>query len=731
METYQRPVSIFFIIMFSVFISESIIMFLISYSGINSFIEAIFIDSFLLVLIIFPSVYYFVYKPMLKKTEDIKRISYNFEKLSKQNELILNSAGEGIFGLDINGRVIFVNPSASKMLGYTENELIGEFHHEKVHHSKADGSLYPVQECPIYAACKDGKTHHGTNEVFWRKDGSKLPIEYFSNPIFENGKIVGAVVTFKDISERLDLQRELNSKICQLEFLWSAEKKAEEAKRESQRMYSALFCDSRDAIFITNTEGSFIDANQSAIDLFGYNLSELYKMTIFDLFIDNHKVELFKDSIMKNGSLRDFEVDIIRKDRKERKCLISASLRFDDDNNIIGYHGIVHDITEYKLLEQQLMHAQKLEAIGQLAGGVAHDFNNILTAISGFASLMLIENNDNEQINQYAKQILTSVDKASALTRTLLSFSRKQSIDLKPLNLNDIVINIEKILTRIIGEDIELKISISNRDLIIMGDAGQIDQIIMNLATNSRDAMPNGGRITISTSSIRIDEDFIKMHGYGTPGEYAILIFEDNGIGIDESIKDRIFEPFFTTKDIGKGTGLGLSIVYGVVKQHKGYINVYSEINKGTTFKIYFPLISEEYIRKEEDQMLFYAKYGNETILVAEDDPQIREFLKRLLEGFGYKTILANDGQEAIELYKKYSDNISLLLFDVVMPRKDGKQAYDEIKLLNPNIKAIFSSGYKTDILYQKGISENDTDFVFKPISPNDLLLKIRKVLDS
>jgi len=730
MNTFQKSGYVFLVLILSVFLSETIIMYLLPLFGIRYMLEAVIIDSILLVIFIFLPLYYFVYKPFVKQTNELRYISDMFKKLNRQNELILRSAGEGIFGLDIEGRVIFVNPSAAKMLGYTENELIGEHHHEKVHHSRKDGSTYPIEECPIYAACKDGIAHHGTDEVFWKKDGSKIPIEYFSNPIIEDGRLTGAVVTFRDITEKITIQKELDSKICQLEFLWTAEKKAEEAKKESQKMYSALFRDSRDAIFVTNKEGFFIDANQSTVDLLGYTLQELYNMSIYSFFSADADVERFKDAILSAGSLKDYDLKIITRDGKERNCLISASLRVNDEGDIVGYHGILHDITEYKLLETQLLHAQKLEAIGQLAGGVAHDFNNILTAISGFASLLVLDFMDNEQINYYAKQILDSVDKASSLTRKLLSFSRKQPIELKPLNLNDVVVNIEKILSRIIGEDIELKISIADRDLIIMGDASQIDQVIMNLATNSRDAMPNGGRITISTSFFKIDDEFIKTHGFGVNGDYALLLFEDNGIGMDEVIKDRIFEPFFTTKEVGKGTGLGLSIVYGVVKQHNGYINVYSEPNKGTIFKIYLPLINAEYER-EEQSAISYASYGDETILIAEDDPQIRDFLKRLLEGFGYKTMIANDGEEAVRLYKEYMDDISLLLFDVMMPKKDGREAYDEIKQINPDVKVIFSSGYKTDILYKKGISDNDVNFVFKPISPNELLFKIRNVLDS
>jgi CheY-like chemotaxis protein len=325
-------------------------------------------------------------------------------------------------------------------------------------------------------------------------------------------------------------------------------------------------------------------------------------------------------------------------------------------------------------------------------------------------------------------QILASTERAANLVQSLLAFSRKQIISLQPVTLNGIVKRIEKLLLRLIGEDIDIKTILTEEDLTIMADPGQIEQVFMNLATNARDAMPNGGHLTVKTGFVNLDNVFITAHGYGKPGMYTFFTVTDTGAGIDDKTREKIFEPFFTTKEVGKGTGLGLSMVYGIIKQHNGYIDVYSAPKKGTTFVIYLPLIKAE-VKELKPTEPPPTIGGTETILIAEDDEDVRKFTKHILEEFGYKAIEAVDGEDAINRFMENKDKIQLLMLDVIMPKKSGKDAYEKIKKLRPDMKALFMSGYSKDVLAKEGILEEGLNFVLKPISPTELLRKIREVL--
>ncbi|HSQ77438.1 MAG TPA: ATP-binding protein, partial [Nitrospirota bacterium] len=391
---------------------------------------------------------------------------------------------------------------------------------------------------------------------------------------------------------------------------------------------------------------------------------------------------------------------------------------------------IINNVTEKKKLEEQLLHSQKMEAVGLLAGGVAHDFNNILSAIIGYGSLIQVKTGGDAQLSHYTTEVLAAANRAANLTKSLLAFSRKQIIDPKPLVLSDVIGNIEKLLLRIIGEDIEFKTSYAEEKLTVMADRGQMEQVLLNLATNARDAMPEGGALTIRTKSMSIDDAFLRIHGYGNPGPYAVITVTDTGIGMERHTRERIFEPFFTTKETGKGTGLGLSIVYGIVKQNNGYIECISEPGKGTRFHIYLPLIPSS-ADTSETAVVMPAKKGSETILMAEDDEYLRRLNRAVLEEYGYRVIVARDGEEAVRLFRDNKDDIRLLILDVIMPRKNGKDAYDEIKKMAPEIMVLFTSGYTADFVSHKGINEPGLFFLPKPASPTTLLLKIREVLDA
>ncbi len=402
----------------------------------------------------------------------------------------------------------------------------------------------------------------------------------------------------------------------------------------------------------------------------------------------------------------------------------------DSLGRIISAIEIHNDISEKKKLEDQLRHAQKMEAVGTLAGGIAHDFNNILTAIIGYGTLLQMKMNGNDPFRSYVDQILTSTERAANLTQSLLAFSRKQPMNPKVLDLNTLISHVQKLMTRLIGEDIDISLFLNDKPMTIRADAGQIEQVLMNLVTNARDAMPQGGLLTIETRVMELDNDFIRAHGYGRVGRYALLSVTDSGVGMEEKTRSRIFEPFFTTKDLGRGTGLGLAIVYGIVKRHSGYINVYSEPGKGTAFKLYLPLVNAavETTRTVEPGM---PEGGIATILVAEDDDSVRSLTSAVLDGFGYTVITAVDGDDALEKFWDHKDRIQLLLLDIIMPKKNGKAVYEEIRSIRPDVKVLFTSGYTAEVIHHKGILEDSLNFISKPVSPRDLLKKVKEMLNS
>jgi signal transduction histidine kinase len=413
---------------------------------------------------------------------------------------------------------------------------------------------------------------------------------------------------------------------------------------------------------------------------------------------------------------------------------LTHSIRFaperDAQGRIVGALAFGRDITAHRRLEEQLRHSQKLEAVGQLAGGVAHDFNNILTAIIGFGGLAKLQLREGDPLNELIDRILTAADRAANLTKGMLAFSRRQVLLPRAVDLNGIVMDVEALLRRLIGEDIDLAIRLADTGLILMADPGQIEQVLMNLATNARDAMPHGGRLAISTEARVLGPDRIGAADDPVAGRYALITVSDTGVGMDAATRAKIFEPFFTTKAPGKGTGLGLSIAYGIIQQHEGTIHAYSEPGQGSTFRIYLPLLAaapEPARRPAPEPEL---RGGTETILLAEDDPDVRTLATTVLRDAGYRVIEAVDGVDAVDQYRAHAREIDLLVLDVIMPRMSGSDAHDRILAQDPGARALFISGYTADALGTKGLSTTTTRFLSKPMSPLELLRKVRAVLD-
>jgi two-component system cell cycle sensor histidine kinase/response regulator CckA len=400
------------------------------------------------------------------------------------------------------------------------------------------------------------------------------------------------------------------------------------------------------------------------------------------------------------------------------------------DGEIIGCIGLAVDVTERKALEMQMRHVQKMEAVGRLAGGIAHDFNNLLTVINGYSDLTLLRLDPNDPLRNNIDQVNKACDRAAGLTRHLLAFSRKQVLKPEILNLNNTVSEMNKMLPPLIGEDIELVIELCPDLGQVKADSGQIEQILANLAVNARDAMPLGGELSISTSNIVLDEKIARRFESVQSGLYVLLTVSDNGHGMNPETLRRVFDPFFTTKEVGKGTGLGLSTAYGIVKQSGGYISVDSEVGRGTTFKIYLPQVDEEVGRIEASPRLSALLPGKETVLVVEDDNQVRSIAAMALEMSGYDVLTAANGGEALLLCETYNGKIDLLLTDVVMPRMSGQELASRLLELRSGTRVLYMSGYSENAIIHHGVMEKGTDFIEKPFSPEALTRRIREVLD-
>jgi len=499
--------------------------------------------------------------------------------------------------------------------------------------------------------------------------------------------------------------------------------------------YRRLFDHNPLPSFLYNSESlEILDVNNSAIEQYQYSCEEFLKMSMKELCLpeeipslmeylseyDHHHENRIWHHKKRDGTIMDVEI---------RDCALDYTRK--------GHHvAFVRDITELKFYEKekeklqtQLFLSRKITAAGQLAGAIAHDFNNILTTLAGYGSLLEMELPEDSPLKAYVEEILVSSDQAARLTQTLLAFNRSQSAGPKECNLNNIITDIRKLLKKFLMEDITLITNLTEDHLNILADISQINQIIINISANARDAMPDGGTLTIDTKLLNLDAGFIETHGAYRPGKYACLSISDTGIGMNDKIKERIFDPFFTTKINGQGTGLGLSVVSGIVKEHNGFITVQSKENRGTTFDIYIPILDKPTVGKQHISFSDIGK-GAETILFAEDNENVRKLAREVLERTGYTVIEAVDGEDAIRRFLENMEKIDFLIIDAVMPKKNGKAVYNEIKKTKPDMKALFTSGYTKDVLIEKGMCSASDNFLLKPLSPNELLQKVREIIN-
>ena len=536
----------------------------------------------------------------------------------------------------------------------------------------------------------------------------------------------------KIVRERTEALQEANQNLREE---LAQRKQVEERLRESEARFRELAELLPQPVFEMDVEGNLMYGNSKVFSMLGY--------LPFHMEIGQNALEMIKPdgldqamakikNMIAGGNSSGNRYILTRKNGETFPAVIYSSpiIR---NGTTVGFRGIIIDITdqerseeEKRDIENQLRQAQKLEAVGTLAGGFAHDFNNILTAIVASASLMQRGVDETSPLRRHLDRIFAAAERATALTQSILAYSMKQPGKPTPVMLNQIIDNLHLLMTRLIPENIELKTSLTKEDLTIMADAGEIEQLLINLVANAVDAMPTGGDMVIKSEFAAVWESENPV-GYVKPGNYAILTVADSGTGMDANTRERVFEPFFTTKEVGKGTGLGLAMVYGIVKQHDGFINICSEPNHGTTFKIYLPLIISN-AESGAHQGFKPQKGGKETILLIEDDTDVRNLLKEMLGSFGYNVIEAIDGKEGVEKFQGRQNDIRLLLTDVMMPRKNGKEAYNEIKKIRSDIKVIFISGYSAAAT--KELLDEGLNYLAKPVSPRELLSKIRKVLD-
>ena len=558
-------------------------------------------------------------------------------------------------------------------------------------------------------------------------------LDWLGVPLKMGGQSLGAVVvqSYSDAVRFGDKDKEILTFVSQQLASAIEHKRNEEALRNSEARYRSLVESAVYGIYRSDPQGRLRDANPALLAMLGYDSAEevLALSPEKDVFLRPEELARLIREANSKGKVDNFEVKWKRKDGNILTVRLSGRLVSNGDGGEHLLELIAEDVTEKRVLEDQFRQAQKMEAVGRLAGGVAHDFNNLLMVISGYTEVLLDKLDSASHLHSKVEAIQQAADRATTLTRQLLAFSRKQLLELKVVDVNAIVQDMERLLRPLIGENIELATRLEPNVGRTRADAGQLEQVIMNLVVNAKDAMPEGGKITIQTAGAELDDAYRREHTYIQPGPYVMLSVSDTGCGMDKETQSRIFEPFFTTKEKGKGTGLGLSTVYGIIKQSGGYVFAHSELGHGTTFRIYLPRVEDAAEATDVATAANSALEGSETVLLVEDEESVRQLVSETLSSRGYQVLEAENGEKALKLAADCARTIDLMITDVVMPGISGRELARELIKARPQTKVLFLSGYTEDAVINQGVLEPDTAFLQKQFTLQNLARKVREVL--
>ena len=651
-------------------------------------------------------------KKVAERTEALARAIRHLESEAterrRKEEVLLRLAAivecseDAIIAANLDGKITDWNAGAEKMFGY----------------SRAEAAEMPVsiiapperrhEPLEILARIRKGAGVINQGTVRMKQDGKPVHVSLTVSPIRDRaGRLTGSAAIARDITERMEM---------------------EAALRRSEANFRSVIENSPYGALRTLLDGRILLANPAVVRMLGYSSeSDLLSLNMTtDIYRDPADRARIIEQSRNTEYVKDIEVEWKHRSGSSIMVRFSSHIVRNQAGEIDHFDLMVQDITKQRNLEDQLRQAQKMEAIGRLAGGVAHDFNNLLGVIIGYSELVLDQIEPASAVRSQVEQIRRAGERATALTRQLLAFSRQQVLDTKPLNLNAIISDMAQMLLRLIGEDVELQTKLESELHAIRGDQGQIEQVIMNLAVNARDAMPQGGKLMIETRNVTVEEDELQRRTPMMPGDYILLTISDTGVGMDAETQAHIFEPFFTTKAQGKGTGLGLATVYGVVKQSGGYIWVYSEPGVGATFKVYLPRVLGE-LQTSRPPDMGDSHRGSETVLVVEDEVSLRTFTCTLLQNNGYTVLEAGDGDEALALAGQYKRPIHLLLTDMIMPGMNGPAVAEKLASLHPEAQVLFMSGYTGFV--SRGLIDPHAILISKPFTREELLRKIQQVL--
>ena len=643
---------------------------------------------------------------------DRKRADEALKESEERFRLLVKHSNDIFVIIDETGRETFLSESVERFTGFTVDEILGSNGFNYIH---PDDAAHMV-ETLSWLQSNPGKSRRAEYRHI-HKNGSWVRMEAIGTNLLNDPRINGIVLNVRDVTDR---------------------KQAEEALRESERRFRELFENIKDIIYTHDIEGRFTSVNPALCKAFGYKQDELIGRRASD-FMKPELASAFESEYLEQLKNKGFQEGITAYfNKRGEKIHIEYKSSLIKPNNGEPYiTGVGRDVTEriqsarkLKKIQQQLQQSRKMEAVGTLAGGIAHDFNNLLQAINGYTQLLILEQNEKNKDYEKLEQIQKAGERAAQLVRQLLLFSRKVETEHQPIDLNNEIDQARQILERTIPKMVEIKIRPESRLWSINADPVQIEQILLNLGKNASDAMPDGGNLVIETENVVLNEEFADNNLGARPGRYVLLTVSDTGLGMDKETVEHIFEPFFSTKEIGKGTGLGLASVYGIVKSHGGYINCYSEVGQGTTFKIYFPAVEQTKAVEGGNRTCGPPEGGTETILLVDDEGSIRDFASQALEKYGYSVLVTSSGEEALERFAVMSKEIDLTILDIGMPGMGGRKCFQEITRIDPSAQVLIASGYSITGQVKDTLDAGAAGYVGKPYQLHDLLKKIREILE-